>query len=195
MNTRNKIESIKDIFSIIAAICVAIWAVYSTWSQNEKRIADLKVVELEQKTTLRSHIVTNIQIQKLQSGKNSTILIAKVDLKNIGNQDVRVSLSNRTILISKVVFNKEGVDYKEPKYFGDSRYRGNTKLIGPFIDIGSNESYRLSYVTQINEQGTYLVRFLTKMNSTSIDELKDRKLGSSAFTYYSVGVDEFIYIE
>ncbi len=195
MNTKDKITSVKDLFSIVAAICVAIWAVYSTWSLNEKRIADLKVVELEQKITLRSHLVTQMQIQKLQTENNSTVLVADIELNNLGNEVVRVSLDNRSILLSKVQFAKDGVAYNDTRYFGDSRYTGKTKWVGPFIDISGKENCRLSYVTKIIEPGTYLVRFLSKMESKSIDALKSEKLGENTWSYYSAGVDEFIYIE
>lgn len=154
MKVSEKVALTKDLFSMLATICVAIWAVYGTWLKNEEHIADLQVLELQQKTSVHSHVRPEMSIRKLHNGEEGTVFSILVQLENIGNEDVRVSLDDRSILISKINFKDNQASYGNPIYIGNSRYKGFTKLVGSFIDIGPSEKYEISYVSRIIEYNT-----------------------------------------
>ncbi|ODS23540.1 hypothetical protein AB835_08340 [Candidatus Endobugula sertula] len=192
MTSSEKITAFKDLFSIGAAICVAAWAAYGIWLKNEERIADLKVIELEQKTDLRSHLLSEIIVDELHNDGSSTIFTIDVNLNNIGNDSVRVILDERSLLISKVQFQESKPLYRDVTYIGDYRYRGVSKIVGPFVDVGPKESYRLSYSIKLDSLGTYLIRFLATMESDSVKKNKDKNLGPSQFLNYSTGADKLL---
>ncbi|MCC4210917.1 hypothetical protein [Vibrio parahaemolyticus] len=52
MKIVEKVTIAKEVFSILAAICVAAWAVYGTWVKREQSIAELQVIDLQQKAVL-----------------------------------------------------------------------------------------------------------------------------------------------
>jgi hypothetical protein len=191
----DKLAVTKELVSILAAICVAIWAVYSTWIKKEEHIAELQVLELQQKTSLQSHVIPEMSVEQLQKGGDGTILSVLVKLENTGNEMVRISLDDRSVLIVKVEFQDNQSVYGDPVYIGRSRYKGLRKVVGPFIDIGPSEKYQISYVSRIEEPGVYLVRFLSKMDGDSVQGDKKRNLGRDSMTEYHAGIDKIIYID
>lgn len=195
MKALDKLHMFKEIFSMIAVTCVAVWAIYSTWIKKEERIADLQVIELQQKTDLRSHLFSAMSTEQLYKDENGVVLAISVRLENAGNETVRATLDDRSVFISKVEFESNQTFYNEPIYIGSSRYKGLTKLVAPFVDIGSNEKYELSYVTKISSPGVYLIRFLSKMDSKSVKKNITENFGNNSIIHYSSGVDKIVYIQ
>ncbi len=195
MKIVEKVAVAKDVFSMLAAICVAVWALYGTWVKNEEYIADLQVLELQQKTSMHSRVLTEMSIQKLHIKEEGTVFSISVQLKNVGNEDVRVSLNDKTILISKIDFEDGRPVYGTPIYIGNSRYRGFEKVVWDFIDIGPSEKYEISYVSRINGPGIYLVRFLSRMRSSSVKTDLSNNFGNNSIVEYNTGVDRIINVE
>ena len=199
MNTKEKITACKDITSIFAAVCIAIWAVYSMWIKNEERIADLEVTKLEQDTKLRSRIILEMKTQIMSKHKDETIIKVDIELTNKGNHTARVLLEDEALSILKVKFNENSIDYNDLKYFGSYRYRGQGKMfIGDYIDISGDETYKISFVTKVIEPGLYLIRSLIKKELFGPEREDHGKYGGgkedTKFIHKAVGTDEYIFI-
>ena len=184
----------KEIFSIIAAICVAAWAIYGTSVKREQSIAELQVIELQQKTSLMSSVLTDMNINQFTT-KSGVVLAMGITIENIGNEDVRISLDKNSILVAKMNFEDGQVVYSEPVYLGHSRYLGKNKITLPYIDIGPREKYDISYAYEASKPGLYLVRFLSLMQSNSIDSKTTENFGKDSFIKYSTGIDRIINVQ
>jgi hypothetical protein len=189
------LSSVKEIFTMVAAICVAFWAVYGMWIKKEQMIADLKVVELQQNTALRSSLLPSMAVQQYKLDESSVALGIDITLENMGNEDVRVLLDERAILISKVDFVNNEPVYGTPVYLGNSRYQGDVKRTLPFLDVGEHEKYDISYIYKVSEPGVYLVRFLTEMKSESVEDRRVKNFGDKSFIKYNTGVDKVVNIQ
>ena len=95
---------------------------------------------------------------------------------------------------SKIEFENDRAVYREPDYFGDSRYQGFTKFVGPYINVGPNEKYKISFISKVDEPGVYLVRFLSKMDSNSVRDSAKKDFGDNPWMNYSTGIDRIIYV-
>ena len=194
MKATEKVTVVKEIFLMLAAICVAAWAVYGTWIKREESIAELQVVELRQKTNLASSALTNINVQQFMT-EGGVVLAIGITLENIDNEDVRVLLDNNSILVAKMDFKDGHVTYNEPVYLGHSRYQGKNKIALPFIDIGPREKYDISYAYKVSKPGIYLVRFLSTMHSKSIDVKIAENFGEGDFVKYSTGIERIVNVQ
>ena len=195
MTKSEYITAIKDFFSILAAICVGVWAIYSSVVKNEERKADLEIIELEQKTNISPHLSTSIIIEQVTSLDKNRVYAVYVALKNTGDEDVRVYLDKESLLVAEVEIQDNGVRFNNVTQLGESRFIGRSKVVGPFLDIGANESYDIAYISAVNEPGIYLFRFLAKVSSPAIDKKKILNFGESSFVYYSAGTDRFLSVE
>lgn len=74
---------------------------------------------------------------------------------------------------------------------GSTRFEGVLRQVGKFLDIGAGETYDISYIFRLRSPGTYLVRFLAKMQSPYLDRYKEQ-VGTPALQDYSVGDDQYI---
>ncbi|MEC8324945.1 MAG: hypothetical protein VX100_02350 [Pseudomonadota bacterium] len=194
MKIIERVTITKEIFSIFAAACVAGWAVYGTWVKREQSIAELKVIELEQKTSLVSSVLTNMTIEQFPTD-NGIALSVRITLENTGNEDVSVSLDKDSILISKMSFEDGQAVYDEPVYLGQSRYIGKNKITLPYVEIGPHEKYDISYAYEASQPGIYLVRFLSSMHSNSLDSKTAEKYGKDSLIKYSAGIDRIVNIQ
>ncbi|HDM8135370.1 TPA: hypothetical protein P0E15_004958 [Vibrio harveyi] len=191
MKIVEKVTIAKEVFSILAAICVAAWAVYGTWVKREQSIAELQVIDLQQKTSLMSSVLTEMTVKQFTT-KSGVVLAMEITLENIGNEDVRISLDKNSILVTKMNFKDGQVVYNEPVYLGHSRYQGQSKITLPYIDIGPHEKYDISYAYEASTPGLYLVRFLSTMQSNSIDSKTKENFGGGGFIKYSAGIDRIV---
>lgn len=195
MSKSEFITALKDIVSIIAAICVGVWAIYSSVIKNEERKADLEVLALEQNTNISPQLSTSISIDQVSNLDINKVYAIYITLKNTGEEDARVYLDKESLLMAEVEPQVNGVQYNNVRYLGDTRFTGASKIIGPFLDIGANESYDLAYLATMKEPGIYLIRFLSKISSAAVDKRKMQNLGDNTFISYSVGIDRYLSVE
>jgi hypothetical protein len=188
------ISASKDVVSILAAICVGIWAIISVKTLNEERIADLKVIELEQKIEKKSHLNSTMELKAHSINSNERVIQIVVTVTNNGNEFSRLDLDNRALSISKVIFKESGTEYGDTTYIGNSRFSGNSKFVLPYLDIGSKENYRLNFITKVSKPGIYLVRFLSKKLGNSTIKHKSITDTPNYVNFYT-GVDDYIVVK
>ncbi|MBS0904162.1 hypothetical protein JK229_03370 [Pantoea dispersa] len=184
---------VTNIVTIIVAMVVGTWAIFSTISvRKEGQIAEYKLRELEQRTQQLPHVAARVEILTEKNVNQDQIIKIKVVLTNSGNKESRIQLDNESLTLVPVSFNKGEPVYNEPINLINGRYRGAAKrYIMNWIDIGAGESYTLNFVHSINQSGTYLVHFLA-FNDTQ----PNNKLKNDIFSFqYAVGEDKYFTIE
>ncbi|MFP1879419.1 hypothetical protein [Lonsdalea quercina] len=198
LSTTEKIQSgvqiLAQVTTIIAAIVVGLWGYYSgVYVKKEKEITEYTLRELEQKTTRHSHIQASIEptVQSIDNGFN--LLQVKVVLSNFGNKESRVILDDAALTLVPVNFFEGNPVYQKPISLVSGRYIGTLhRLILPFVDIGSGESYELTFVHSFKESGTFLIHFLA-LNGTSPNGEKSSVAEVIPYQY-SVGADRYIVV-
>nr|WP_314527236.1 hypothetical protein [uncultured Pseudomonas sp.] len=199
--SRDKLETLHlssqitlNFISVIAAIVIGIWAWWSTYTvKREGEIAELTLQDLKQKTQLAPHIGTKIQTKIHPSNNTETTLEVAVTLTNQGTDFARLNLEKRALSITKVDFRSGAPDFNHTRNLGDTRYKGETEIVFPYIDIGPSETYELNYIFQIEEPGLYLVRFLSRMKSDHLLIHKART-ATPELIDFSTGADQYITI-
>lgn len=189
------IQIIAQIFTIVAAIAVAIWGLYSTiYVKKEKLFTEYTLKELDQKTTQKPHIQAKVEstIQPLAAGQN--LLQIKVIISNIGNKESKVSLDKDALSLVPVVFNEGEPRYKKPIYLLNGRYLGTLNRTPlNFINIGAGESYEVTFVHVVENPGVYLIHLLA-LNGIEPTEKDSGMTGGLPFQY-AVGVDQYVVVE
>lgn len=180
---------------MLAAVCIAGWALYSTWVKNEQRIADLQVLELQLSTSLRSNVKVDLQVSQIHKNDHGSIISVKAVLENEGNEDVRVTLDDASMQIVEVAFESAQAVFGKPHSFGNSRFSGTDKSVYPFIDVGPGQQYQIVFVTNVKNPGVYILRFLSEMESSSVQSNLLKNFGHGTLVSYSAGADDLIYIK
>jgi len=194
LNILEVVTLVKDIFSILAAICVGIWAVYNLLILNEERIAGLKVKELTQKTELKPQISSSMELTYHSLAEGEYAIQIRIKISNNGSEFSRLNLEKESLSISKVSFDKELPEFSETAYIGDAKFSGWPKVVLPFLDVGANEEYTLNYITKVVGSGIYMIRFLSKKTDESINKHKI-KTNTPRFVNFAVGSDEYLVIK
>lgn len=118
---------------------------------------------------------------------------ARVTISNQGTQVARVILNNSALSLVEVEFEEGWPRFVAERSIGDTRYRGVSKVVHDYIDVGAGESYEVSYIFQVHKSGHYLVRFLAAMEGDHYDEFK-RKVNAPLAMQYSTGADQYVVI-
>lgn len=180
--------------TIVALLIGGVWVVFNVlYVKQEKSIAEFTLRELQQKTNLmphiRSKVTTNIKTQE----QGASIVQVRVELSNLGSEAQRVFLDDGALSVIKIEF-KDGLpQYQSERTVGKTRYKGQLRQIQNYLDLGAGETYELSFIFQIEDAGTYLVRFLAVMNSPYLEKYKN-KVAMPAGYDYSTGEDQYIII-
>lgn len=181
--------------SILAVLIGGIWIAFNTlYVKQERQISAYTLRELEQKTNLAPHLKSKViaSVSTPESGGASTIQV-RVELSNQGTDVQRVILDNGALSVTAVIFQGGAPLFIGEVPMGSTRFKGVLRQVGDFIDVGAGETYDISYIFQLNSPGTYLVRFLAKMQSPYLEEYK-HKVGAPEMQDYSVGDDQYITI-
>lgn len=189
------VQICSQIVTIVAAIAVGVWGVYSTiYVKKEKEVTDYTLQELKQKTTQTPHIQAKVKpiIEKVNNG--AVLLTVKITLSNLGTKESRVTLDDNSLALIPVDFSTGKPVFHEPINIVSSRYAGNLHRVPlQFVDIGAGENYEFTFAYGMNTKGTYLIHFLA-LNGTTPSE------GEVSSTYgipykYSVGADEYVIVK
>ncbi|HCD5425975.1 TPA: hypothetical protein OMS29_003429 [Klebsiella aerogenes] len=180
--------------TIVAAIAVGVWAVYSTfYVKKEQLITEYTLKELTQKTTREPHIQARIDATLKPLDTDDCLLQVKVTLSNPGNLEGKVLLDDSALTLVSVNFSGGDPVYHSPVSLMTGRYTGTLqRLVLPFVNIGAGESYELTFIHRINTPGTYLIRFLA-LNDTA-DQEKQHSVSDLPPYQYSVGADQYVVI-
>ncbi|QTF07549.1 hypothetical protein HC231_06140 [Brenneria izadpanahii] len=201
-NSLSKIEKIHLRFqilsqatTIIAAIAVAVWGVYSTiYVKKEKQVTEYTLKELAQKTTQKPHIQAKVEstVQPLDNGKN--LLQVKVILSNLGNEESKVTLDDDALTLVPITFSEGKPIYQKPISLLSGRYAGTLSRIPlQFVNVGASETYELTFVHSIENSGTYLIHFLA-LNGINPPDGDFSATGGIPYQY-SVGADQYVVIK
>lgn len=181
--------------SILAVLIGGVWIAFNAlYVKQEKQISAYTLRELEQKTNLAPHVRAKVNATIGESqGAPGSIVQVLVELSNQGTEAQRVILDNGALSIAGIVFFGSVPQFIGEIPMGVTRFKGVMRQVGDFIDIGAGETYDISYIFRLKSPGTYLVRFLAKMESPYLEEYK-QKVGTPALQNYSVGDDQYITI-
>ncbi|HAY0636813.1 hypothetical protein [Serratia rubidaea] len=198
LSTIEKVHIVFQVFLQVlatsAAIAVGIWGYYSAvYVNKEKEVTEYTLKELEQKTKQVPHIQAKINSTVQPIGNGLNLLQVKVILSNLGNKESKIFLDDEALTLVPVSFSKGNPLYQQPISLSTGRYTGTShRLVLPFINIGSGESYELTFVHSLKESGTFLIHFLAL---NGISPQGTESFDSEASLYkYSVGADNYIVI-
>jgi len=175
--------------TFIAAIVLGVWGLYSTFYVNKvSEVTEYTLQDWKNRTNLKPHIQAKVETDLEDVGDSKKLLKVVITLSNSGDQESRVSLDEQSISLVPVGFEDGSPRFLAPKNLADGRYNGTlNRMALDWVDIGSGESYELTYVHLISHPGTYLVHFLSHNGL----ELK----GSSLPIKYTVGADKYIVVK
>ena len=181
--------------SILAVLIGGVWIAFNTiYVKQEQQISAYTLRELEQKTNLVPHVRSKVNATVSQSqGQEGSTVQVRVELSNQGTEAQRVFLENGALSITAVIFLGNLPQFIGEIPMGSTRFKGVLRHMEDYIDICAGETYDISYIFRLNSPGTYLVRFLAKMESPYLEDYK-RKVGTRAQHEYSVGDDQYITI-
>jgi hypothetical protein len=192
------LKAIKDFVSIGAALCVGYWAVYSMEVLKEKRIAELSVQaaelniqDLEKTIEPKSPITASISTQEIRTDDSTLVVIATVKISNKGNEYARVEISNSVMELFNVDTSSDEVKYSAVKYLKPSLYISSSKGFLPYLDVSPQETYEISFATELVSKGTYYFNFLSEKSSGST-ELHKEKTKSPSYVNYSIGIGKHV---
>lgn len=189
------VQIFSEIVTIVAAIAVGVWGVYSTiYVKKEKEVTDYTLQELKQKTTQTPHIQAKVE-PVVKKGTNGLVLLTvKITLSNLGTKESRITLDDNSLALIPVDFSAGKPVFQEPINIISSRYAGNLHRVPlQFVDIGAGENYELTYAYGMNTKGTYLIHFLA-LNGTKPPE-GDLLIAHGIPYKYSVGADEYVIVK
>lgn len=183
-----------QVTTIVAAIAVGVWAVYSTfYVKKEQLITEYTLKELAQKTAREPHIQARIDATLKPLDTDNSLLQVKVTLSNPGNLEGKVLLDDVALTLVPVSFSGGDPVYQSPVSLMSGRYAGPLqRLVLPFVNIGAGENYELTFIHRINTPGTYLIRFLA-LNDTAGQE-KQHSVSDLPPYRYSVGADQYVVV-
>ena len=182
-------QILSNFTTFIVAIVLGVWAVYSTFYVSKvNEVTEYTLQDWKNRTNLKPHIKAKVETDLEDIGNSEKLLKVVVTLSNSGDQESRVSLDDQSISIVPVVFEGGSPRFLAPTNLADGRYNGTLdRLALDWIDIGSGESYELTYVHLISHPGTYLVHFLSHNGL-------EPKVGLLPIKY-SVGADKYVVIK
>lgn len=179
--------------SILAVLIGGVWIAFNAlYVKQEQQISAYTLRELEQKTNLAPHVRSKVTATVGEpQGNAGSIVQERVELSNQGTDAQRVILDNGALSVSGIVFMDSMPQFIGEIPMGSTRFEGVLRQVGKFVDIGAGETYDISYIFRLRSPGTYLVRFLAKMQSPYLDRYKEQ-VGTPALQDYSVGDDQYI---
>lgn len=182
-------QVLSNFTTFIVAIVLGVWAVYSTFYVSKvNEVTEYTLQDWRNRTNLKPHIQAKVETDLEDVGDGKKLLKVVVTLSNSGDQESRVSLDDQSISIVPVVFEGGSPRFLAPTNLADGRYNGTlNRLALDWVDIGSGESYELTYVHLISRPGTYLVHFLSHNGLEPKGGLLPIK--------YSVGADKYVVIK
>jgi hypothetical protein len=187
-------QTILNYVTVLGIVIGGIWIAFNViYVKQEQEIASYTLQELKQKTSLAPHVRSKVTATVSPKSDAPSTVQVRVELSNQGTAASRVILDSFALSVTGIAF-KEGT----PRYLtevpvGGTRFKGNFRQVGDFIDIGAGETYDISYIFQLSAPGTYLIRFLANMDSPYLKEYK-QKVGTPAYSNYSTGDDTHITI-
>ncbi|WP_347929183.1 hypothetical protein [Pseudomonas helvetica] len=188
-------QTILNYVTVLGIVIGGIWIAFNViYVKQEQEIASYTLRELKQKTSLAPHVRSKVTATVSPKSDAPSTVQVRVELSNQGTAASRVILDNFALSVTGIAF-KEGIPlYLTEVPVGSTRFKGNFRQVGDFIDIGAGETYDISYIFQLSAPGTYLIRFLANMDSPYLKEYK-QKVGTPAYSEYSTGDDTYISIQ
>lgn len=187
-------QVLSNFTTFIAAIVLGVWGFYSTFYVNKvKEVTEYTLEDWKHRTSLKPHIQAKVETSLEQISEGKHLLKIVVTLSNLGERESRVTLDDQSVSIVPVAFDDGIPEFQSPINLANGRYTGTVnRLALDWIDIGSGESYELTYAYLLSEAGTYLVHFLSHNGSSP----EKGEAGVFALPYkYSVGADKYVVVK
>jgi hypothetical protein len=178
-----------------AAIAVGIWAAWSSvYIKQEREVTSYTLRDLEMRTKTLPVVKATLiaKVDPMPTGES--LLEATVLLSNLGNEECRVVLDRQAMVLVRVFMRNGEPQYQPEISLFSSRYWGQNRAVGDFIDIAPGETYELKYIRSIENSGIYLVRFLAVKKSSYTEKFKF-DVGLPDGAEYSTGADAYIVLE
>ncbi|MDH0729228.1 hypothetical protein N5F23_24945 [Pseudomonas sichuanensis] len=193
--THIRVQIASQIMTMIAAIAVAIWGIYSTnYIKKEREITEYTLKELHQKTTQAPHIQAKVDPTVRPFAGDRNLLEVKITLSNSGNKASKVLLDENALTLVPVEFVNGEPRYQPPINLISGRYVGNLARIPlRFVNVGPGETYEITFVHNIKNPGVYLIHFLAL---NGIEPSEEERSAAGGLPYkYSVGADQYLIVQ